>query len=302
MHQQRTSMPVNALSNGTARTFLLIGSSLDVCIRTVQERLNADGHRVHASEDPFDDPGPFRWILGADRPAPPAVIAGLCPDGVLIRAFVGSMEADEYSPSDFSYLQAEKTAALLGYLSSLRCAIVGRRSADTWYRPERPLPEWLGLMARCGLPTPRAAVVSSVTAAIRFTRGADEVTYQPLTSHTQYLVRGLQMWRELENVLEHVPACLVESQGGITYVVTILGDELFWGSSRAAKLGYDANVRRAAAALKSDFLQLEYSESADGVWFQRVHPQPALEYHDIATQQAIVTSICRRLTRRATVQ
>ncbi len=293
--------------------YLIVGNEQDSCVFAVRSAIERRGKTVVTGLNPFGPMARLRWrfdtrnsrpeYVFADRPEEVSGVLenlsenlpGNSLEGVFVRSFAALLDPTGWTPEDASYLHSEGMAALLAWLHALGCPVVGRPSDDAWYRPQRPLPEWVGVLAACGLDTPEVIVTNAIDAEILAGAWSGRAVYQPLTSNRQYTIQGAA-WSELAKVMEYVPVCLSEPLDGPVHAVTLVKDRLFWTNPHTRDLEHlSAGVQRVAARLESDFVQLNYCSEPDGPKFTSVNLQPRLELHDAADQEAIADEIARRL-------
>jgi hypothetical protein len=283
--------------------YLMVGNEQDPCVFAVRSALERRGKTVVTGLNPFGSVAHLRWRFDTRHSSPEYVLANHSDEvrgvlehsleGVFVRSFAALLDPTGWTPTDASYLHSEGMAALLAWLHALPCPVVGRPSDDAWYRVQRPLPEWVGVLAACGLDTPEV-VVTNAADAERFAWSGRAV-YQPLTSNRQYAIQGAA-WSELVKVMEYVPVCLAEPLDGPVHAVTLVGNRTFWTNPPSRDLErLSAGVGRVAAHLGSDFVQLIYAAQPDGLKFTSVNLQPSLELHEAADQQAMADEIARRL-------
>jgi hypothetical protein len=87
-----------------------------------------------------------------------------------------------WSLADAGYLHAEKEAALLGWIWSLRCPVINRYGPEMWFGPSDSLDYWGGRLERAGLePEPateegstRSYLASVIGARVIWDQGAPE--------------------------------------------------------------------------------------------------------------------------------
>jgi hypothetical protein len=278
--------------------YLIIGSEQDSCVFAVRSAMERRGKTVVTGLNPFGPMARLRWRFDTQDSRPEYAFTD-APDGVLegvfVRSFAALLDPTGWTPEDASYLHSEGMAALLAWLHALRCPVVGRPSDDAWYRPQRPLPEWVGVLAACGLDAPEVIVTNAADAELLAGAWSGRAVYQPLTSNRQYAIEGAA-WSELTKVMEYVPVCLSEPLDGPIHAVTLVRDRLFWTDPPTRDLdGLSAGVQRVAARLESDFVQLNYCSQPDGSKFTSVNLQPSLELHGPADQQAIADEIAFHL-------
>lgn len=281
--------------------YLIIGSAHEPCAHAVAAALRHAGHVVTIEPDPFGPSGRLRWRFdtrsasldyrAAGAPCDPAHAL----QGVFVRHFAGIQDTSGWSVEDLAYMRSEAMAALLAWLHALDCPVVGRVGDDAWYRPRRPLPEWVSVLAASGLPTPRV-VVTSVAEAERHEREwRGRAVYQPLTSARRYAIEG-DGWAELAKVMRHVPVCLTEAAEAPPGAVTLACGHIFWSApGLSARDRLEIGVRSVAERLGADFIQLTYTNGSAGPRFTGVNVAPVVELHGLDDQQAMAARIAEAL-------
>jgi hypothetical protein len=285
--------------------YLIIGSEHDSFAHAVRTALERRHHRVVVDPNPFGDAARLRWQFTSTHSTASYSCGNSGRDerenalqGVFVRHFSGIQDGGDWTVDDLSYMRSESMAAVLAWLHALDCPVVGRVSDDGWYRPTRPLPEWVGVLADCELPTPRVVVTNVATPARHEHDWNGRAIYQPLTSARTYPIEG-ESWTELAKVMEHVPVCLTEKSDNGPHVVTFACGAVFWSEPIAPSLDrdrFESGVRRVADRLQADFIQLSYVRSEDGPTFTAVHVAPFVDRHSEVDQQAMADRIAEVLS------
>jgi hypothetical protein len=282
--------------------YLIIGNEHESCAAGVRAALQRLGHTVVVNPDPFGVTGRLRWRFDTYRStneygvAPATGDLGTTLEGVFVRHYGGLQDIDGWSVDDLSYMRSEGMAALLAWLHELDCTVVGRLGDDGWYRPRRPLPEWVGVLATCGLPTPRVVVTNVADAGRHEREWSGRATYRPLTSPRSYAIGGAG-WSELAKVMHHIPVCLTEPIDAPPGAVTFACGRTFWSKpDLPGRDPLDDGVRRVADRLESDFIQLSYTTGPAGPTFTGVSVAPLCELHSGGDQLAIAACIAEALT------
>ncbi|MBI5812255.1 MAG: hypothetical protein HZB27_06610 [Meiothermus silvanus] len=249
--------------------YLLIGTPFDACIERVHRRLQAAGEEVLVTPEPLAGEAQVRWDLTTAyslshlRLGQHSLSQGdLC--GVLVRGSGVPLQATDWDPKDYAYMQAEAQSALLAWLKSLPCPVVNPARAETFYR-ERTLPEQRVWLARAGFPTAPVLVTNSPAEARGFARRwGGNLSYVPLTSTTRYPIDTPAQWAELERLMTRFPLALMEPEGPSFYL-SLAADRLLWSEGpdsrveptpkQKERLG-DA-TRRLAGLLGVQMLQVE---------------------------------------------
>ena len=281
--------------------YLILGEDRDSCAHAVRAALQRRGRAVLTTVNPFDSAGTLRWAFDSRSSRLVHAFDGRSSgregalEGVLVRNYSALLDPSGWTVEDAAYLHNEGMAAVLAWLHALECPVVGRPTDDAWYRPQRPLPEWVGLLASCGLPTPSVIVTNAPEAERLVAAWPGPVVYQPLTSARTYEIDG-GAWSELAKVMAHVPVCLTEQLNGPRGAVTVIGDRLFWTHPpERERSRLELAVRRVADRLDSDFVQVLLQVTVDGPRFTTVNLQPTLEVHEPTDRDAVVDEISRRL-------
>src|SRR5262249_34500738 len=132
---------------------------------------------------------------------------------------------------DWAYARAESQAALFAWLSSLPCAVVNRLTADLWFRPRRPYPEWRRLFSQSGLPVLPVQITHDLGRAREFSqRYGGLATYTPMTSNTRYPIQDDQAWDQLARLLRVFPVCLIEGGDGPFDSAWLVDRDVIWSS------------------------------------------------------------------------
>ena len=282
--------------------YLVIGHDSDPLSQGVATALRDHGHEVALTPEPLSAAGTFTWALETHRSE--SQIRGLSGhgipsdelQGVLVRALGGPLTRDGWAAEDFAYVQAEVHALLLAWLWSLPCRVVNRMSADLWFRPQRAYPEWHPLLVRCGLPAPAAQITNLLDAARTFAAASDGVmTYAPLTSAARYPVATDHDWEELGKVMAVVPVCLVEPCSDAAHYACLIGNEVVWDGradpGAAEREVFQHGLRRLAAMLRLDFVQIEVRAGHTGLCCTGVDFYPHLASYAPQRQEALIAGV-----------
>src|SRR5262245_49331538 len=131
--------------------YLLIGSELDPCCQMVGAALVERGCQYQTINSPFTGSISLGWDFDNDRSISHltlndgSLITDAEIDGVLVRHTVW-MDPAGWQSDDLTYMYTETQAAVLGWLWSLTCPVVGRLESSVWYRPQAPLASWQPLL------------------------------------------------------------------------------------------------------------------------------------------------------------
>jgi hypothetical protein len=137
--------------------YLFLGEADDALGRTLAHALEKRGAQVRALPDPFSESTRFSWQVDSTDTSTALVFQdGTCLadsdiSGVFLRrrTIPGT---NRLGSDDYSYIQAEIEAAILGWIWSLSCRVINRLPAWLWYCPKPPRQFWSRLLRMNGLP------------------------------------------------------------------------------------------------------------------------------------------------------
>ena len=136
--------------------YLVLGEDDDWLCGSVRETLERRGQEVRIIPDIFGRSATIAWRIETERSSSRFVLE----DGtvlsdeqisaVLVRRPRFSARQD-WKAEDEVYIYAEKEAALLGWIWTLRCPVINRYPAELWFEPAPPPLFWSRQLAACGL-------------------------------------------------------------------------------------------------------------------------------------------------------
>jgi hypothetical protein len=286
--------------------YLILGHPHDACCSSVHAALIERGQSARIVQNLLTHPTRFSWRLDNDRCVsqiawenePPITDDQI--KGMLVRD-VGWVDPAGWQPTDLAYIQAETQAALLGWLWSLRCPVLNRHRAATWYRPQLSFLSWQPLLRSCGLPALQALVTNVEDEAVAFRHriaatGATGAVYRPLTSSARYLVANDRDWNGLAEMQRRAPVCLTPPHGQ-PQSVCIIGEKVVWdGAPPRDADTLEPLLRRFGAAAGLEFVEIVLAEVAGGLCVVGVEHHPQYERFCDEGQRAIVTGLVECLT------
>jgi hypothetical protein len=289
---------------------LLLGHPHDPCCASVRSALGALGCESRIVANPFAHPARLSWRLDTDRSESrlawdeDAALGDDAIEGVLVRD-VGWVDPAGWQPADLAYAQAETQAALLGWLWSLRCPVVNRYPAATWYRPQLSILAWRSTLVRCGLPAPEAIVTNDDDEARAFgrrvaTAEASGVVYRPLTSDTSYLIADDRDWRGLAAMQRRAPVHLTGPHAR-PHSACVVGESVVWDDApppriAALREALEPALLRFAAAARLTFVEIVLADVAGAPCVVAVEHHPRFERFGEAARDAIVAALAHLLT------
>ena len=282
--------------------YLVIGHSSDLCARRLVRTLREHSHEVLFGFDVLAGQTLFSWELSTQQSSstltlgPSETIRGEALDGVFVRAQGGPQSAEGWTKEDWAYVQAEGQAALLAWLASLPCPVVNRPTADLWFRPYRPYPEWRTLFRQSGLLTLAAQITNDLSHAREFSRICGGiVAYTPLTSNTSYPIRDDTDWNEVAKLLKVFPLCLVESRAAAYNLAWRIGPRVIWATrpdfDESARVAFERGIENLAARLGLATFEVQVTSGKNGPCCAGINLYPRLEQYDEPAQDAIVSGL-----------
>jgi hypothetical protein len=282
--------------------YLVIAPPGDSCARRVADTLGGDGHEVLVVSEPLVGRSTFNWRLSTQQSCWSLSFDGMDEEisasslrGVYVRGYHGPLCQGDWVTDERTDVFAEAQAALLAWLSALECRVVNRPTAATWFRPQRPYPEWQMLFSRCGLPTLAALVTSNCDSARDFARRCGgAVTYTPMTSATRYPLQEEEEeeeWERLAKLMRVLPVCLIERPREIGGSAWVVGRNVVWDTQElelSCRLRFEDGVLMLAKHLAFDSFEIHYSGGTEGWCCSGIDLRPSLERYGSEAQERIV--------------
>jgi hypothetical protein len=136
--------------------YLFLGETDDALGRNLGQALEKRGAQVRALTDPFSESTRFSWRMDSTHTNTTLIfqdgtcLAGSDISGVFLRrgAIPGT---NRVGSEDYSYIQAEIEAAILGWIWSLPCRVINRLPPWLWYCRKSPRQLWSRLLLASGL-------------------------------------------------------------------------------------------------------------------------------------------------------
>jgi hypothetical protein len=248
--------------------YLLLGKADDALARTVQQTLEKRGAQVRFLSDPFSESTSFSWRLDSTHASTALVFEdGTCAtetdiSGVFLRRKT-IRRTNRANSDDYSYIQAEIEAAVLGWIWSLPCPVINRVPAWIWYWRKPPLRFWSRLLRASGLP---------------------DLAYKPKrqVGSTNREASGRAGIRDPSVV--SCRACVV-------------GQAVVWQYARPADLDrYESALIEFTRRIGLSFLELTMVRTRGGVGVNEVDPFPSLNRFHTASKELITEAIAKLFT------
>jgi len=277
--------------------YLLIGSELDPCCHLVAAALAARGLEHRIINGPFTDSTRLSWYLDNNTSFSRLIlddgtlINDVDLDGVMVHN-TPWLNPDGWQPDDLAYVHSETQSALLGWLWSLKCPVVGRLESDLWYRPQAPLAFWQPLLSRCGLLTPEVLVTNIDREARAFGERLKEgAVYAPFTTPARYLVEAESDWSGIAMMQSYSPVCMAQPHGE-TQSVCVVGQRVIWDGGPPPEAAHlEPALRRFARDSRLSFVELASAKTSSGVSVVAVDPLPCFWRFGEPARQAIVEAL-----------
>jgi hypothetical protein len=280
-------------------THLLIGPPGDPACMRAAAALQARGHTCTWLADPFAASTGFSWSLDSDRTTTRLVTADgriLGTDSiasVLVRT-IGTIDPTGWTGNDAAYAQAEASAALLGWLWSLRCPVVGRLPAWLWYRPQPRLAFWQMALRRAAVPSTPLRMTNVAVEMPRFDADTDRLVHTPLTIRPFFIAGTPEVWRGLAAAQAHYPLCLTPQPDVVT-AVCIVGEQVIVDADEPIPVIADSLVDFACDN-GLDVVSIGVDTGPDGPRVYSVDPGVDLERFEPETQDRIVEGMVDLMT------
>ena len=280
--------------------YLVLGNKLDPCCQIVSAALRQRALMVRVLDCPFTGGATLSWSLASKSESRLVLddgheVTSDKLDGVVVGSR-GWIQGNDWQPEDHDYMRSETQAALLGWLWSLSCPVVGRLPASVWYRPLMPVTYWQPLLARCGLAVPEALVTNVVPESRGFRdRFGGGAVYAPFSTPARYLIASESDWTGLAAVQDRAPVCL-EQPHGSAQPVCVAGDRVIWDAAPpAGSTDVESRLRRFAASAGLNFVEFSIA-CGDCLRVVDVNAQPRLARFSRDARVAIGDAIVECLT------
>ena len=284
--------------------FVLLGAPDDPCLIAISRALAERSHDTRTIGHPFMGDACTAWRFDSDSSHTTLTICGesVAVDGVLAaRRLAAPVAASaEWSQEDLAYNQAEAEAALLGWLWGLRCPVIDRPPAWSWYGMRRPILVWGKLLRQHGLPPLDSIVTGDAGEITRFLARHGGAAIESTTAQgPRQLVPEIQA----ADVAEYAPLApvrLTDLHHG-AWRGCVAGPHLVWddGTPDAAN---DVSARLCAFAAAADLRFAEFIVTSDvRPRVLAIEHRPRFELFGPIAQQAIAEGVADALTHNGNV-
>jgi hypothetical protein len=279
---------------------LLIGDAADPLVLAVADVLALAGETVAIAASLLMAPTTFAWHLDGNR----STFRIVLPDGLEITedslgaVFVSRqpwIDPGAWRPGDAQYAQVEQGAALLAWLWSLDCPVVGRLPAWLWYRPQPAVASWLRRLASAGLATPEVLMTNVDRRRPRFRAAATApIVHRPLSIPSQFAVTTAAEWRSLSALQREYPTLLEPQPTAVTYVC-VVGDEVIWDAADDGCQAIDWQLVAVAREAQLDVLTFAVDPSPPMPTIRSVHPDVPIGVLSPSASGRVADAIARLL-------
>jgi hypothetical protein len=190
------------------------------------------------------------------------------------------------------YFRAEKRAAWLAWIWSLKCPVVNRIPPTLWIPPHVPLPLWRPALRRCGLPAIDAMLSNLPLELDKFvSQPSDECNYVPLSIGQFYRVASSDDFEGLTKLAQFCPINLTQ-YSPLAYAACVVDRKVFWNQSMPTVLTkmQDPLIQLAAVTGLS-FLEVGVLIVGDAPRVCSVNPFPKLDLFRPDTCDAIAKAL-----------
>jgi hypothetical protein len=281
--------------------YLILGNDLDPCGLSISAALQARGLLARSVDSLFAGQTRLSWSLSDYSQSRLILDDGEQVtsdqlDGVVVRGRCW-IQGNDWLFEDHEYMQAETQAAVLGWLWSLSCPVLGRVPASLWYRPLTPIAFWQPLLDRCGLDSPETLVTNLALESRAFrARLGGVAVYGPFSTTSRYPLTTDDDWKGIEAIEQRVPVCLASSNE-LGQSCCLVGQRVIWnGEPPVGAAELETGLARFAAAAELNFVQFTVARSAGNPRVIDVDPQPRLDQFGDTARRDIVLAALELLT------
>lgn len=275
----------------SSNCFLLIGTNQDLWCAALAEHICSEGHNAFSAPAVFGDPCRFEWKFDNTQSnfdleiGPGQVIHARDLSGVFVASSPW-FSAQGWSEIDLGYVQAEASAAFLGWLSSLPCKVLNRYPASIWYRQTSNLLEWARPLREAGLCVQPGIITNDIREAHTF--AGPIAVYNLLGSSASFLVASKAEWSNLAGLMQHTHAHLTRPHGPVI-CACVLGKEIVWTERPRSADEQEAQLIRFAKTCGSSFIEVVFVEGNDGLEVIAVDPFPVWNHFSPDQTRTITT-------------
>jgi hypothetical protein len=191
---------------------------------------------------------------------------------------VAPYNGDNSEVKEKEYFRAEKRAALLGWLWSLRCPVVNRIPPMFWISPHVPLALWRPALRRCGLPVVDS-ILSNLPSELEkfgseFSGGCD---YVPLSIKEFYRAATLADFEGLTKLAQFCLIHLAQYRPRI-YSACVVNRKVFWNQSVSPTLtSLQDRLIQLGVVTGLPFLEIGVLVIDGTPWVRSISPFPKLD-------------------------
>lgn len=194
------------------------------------------------------------------------------------------------------YFRAEKRAAWLAWIWSLKCPVFNRIPPALWITPHFPLPLWRPALRRCGLPAIDAILSNLPLELEKFVSPpSDECSYVPLSIDQCYRVASPDDFKGLTRLAQFCPINLTQ-YSPLAYTACVVDRKVFWNQSTpTVPTEMQDRLIQLAVVTGLLFLEINVLIVGDSPGVCSVTPFPKLDLFQPDTCDAIAKALLGRL-------
>jgi hypothetical protein len=211
-------------------------------------------------------------------------------EGVVVRRS-GGVERADWNSEDHSFIEAERQAALIGWLWSLPCPVINRLPAAVWFHSRLPLSFWNPALRLSGL-SPIDCLISNVAQDLRaFGEQSRGAVYTPLTGEGHYRLERDISWGQLADLHRQFPVHITAPYTELRFAC-VVGQEVIWdrGTQPVARDVEPALAKFAIVAGLSIF-EIVVSQTIRGPCVTAVDPEPRLARYCAESRERIIDGV-----------
>lgn len=283
--------------------YLLLGGQNDECLIALLKAIRERGSEAEIVTGAFAQSARLTWTFDSSRSETRLILAGsrcLNDDdieGVVVRRS-GGVERAGWNAEDYSFIEAEHQAALIGWLWSLRCPVINRLPAAIWFHRRLPLAFWSPALRLSGL-SPIDCLLSNVEQDLRvFGRLSRGAVYTPLTGDGHYQLGDDVSWEQFSGLYRHFPAYVTAPYTELRFAC-VVGEEVIWAAG-TPPVGCDIEpaLMQFAAAVGLSFVEIGISQTTYGPRVTAIDPEPSLARYCVKSRVGIIDGLAGLLSGR----
>jgi hypothetical protein len=283
--------------------YLLLGGQKDEFLTALLEIIRRAGSEAEIAAGPFAQSTQLTWVFDSLRSG----VRLILPDGrrvnsddiegVVVRRS-GGVERSGWNAEDYSFIEAEHQAALIGWLWSLPCPVINRLPAAVWFHRRLPVSFWKPALNLSGL-SPIDCMISNVDQDLRaFGQENRGTVYTPLTGDDHYLLEEDISWGQLADLQRYFPVHITAAYTE-QHFACVVGQEVIWDTGEQPVLrDVEPALAQFAIVAGLSIFEIGVSQTTHGLRVTAVDPEPRLAGYCAESRERIIDGLAGLLSGR----